>query len=100
MIMHCDTDFSIIIYFSPYESKEMYSNMSSMNLTYQDTNPITIIRNTSNNTATTMTGVIQLFTGVGGTTAKYRKYTVHRNRTNTNLDSEYHKLECDLNMLK
>ena len=65
------------------------SNMSSLNVTYQDTNPITIIRNASNNTATTMTGVIQLFAGVGGTTAKYRKYTVHRNRVNKSLDSKY-----------
>ena len=50
--------------------------MSSLDLTYQINIPITIIRNTSNNTATTMTGVIQLFADVDGTAAKYRKCTV------------------------
>ena len=64
--------------------------MSSLNLTYQIKIPITIVRNTSNNTATTMTGVIQLFAGVGGRAAKYRKYTVLQSSFDRSLDSENH----------
>ena len=70
--------------------------MSSLNFTYQATIPTTITRTTSNNAATTTTGVIQFFLDVGVTVdsiAKCSEFTINENRVIKRSHSEFSYLQ-------
>ena len=88
--------YQTLIFFSSLITKEIDSGMSSLNFTYQATIPTTITRTTSNNAATTTTGVIQYFLDVGVTVdsiAKCSEYTINENRVIKRSNSEFSYLQ-------